>query len=254
MKNIRLLRADKRISGFTLIELLVVIAIIAILAAILFPVFARARENARRSSCQSNLKQIGLGVLQYIQDYDERFPKISHPIAAAPPYGWADTIQPYLKSVQIFKCPSFTGPTSDVPNVVGYSSYWMNSGLNDDPGNGVVGKSQAAVNNPSLTILNGDGGNSSPHTTARFNCNGCNAGGAATGLAAGCGGTANLATNLTAGGQQHLEGIVLSFTDGHVKWYKSATTQQSPVIYNIATPFTGTGVTSGNNPTFRVID
>jgi prepilin-type N-terminal cleavage/methylation domain-containing protein len=61
-------------SGFTLIELLVVIAIIAILAAILFPVFARARENARRASCASNLKQISLGLMQYSQDYDERFP------------------------------------------------------------------------------------------------------------------------------------------------------------------------------------
>src|SRR4028118_675254 len=60
--------------GFTLIELLVVIAIIAILAAILFPVFSRARENARRASCMSNLKQIGLGVMQYVQDYDERYP------------------------------------------------------------------------------------------------------------------------------------------------------------------------------------
>src|SRR5689334_5202516 len=61
--------------GFTLIELLVVIAIIAILAAILFPVFARARENARRASCQSNLKQIGLGIMMYTQDYDETFPR-----------------------------------------------------------------------------------------------------------------------------------------------------------------------------------
>ena len=62
--------------GFTLIELLIVIAIITILASILFPVFARARENARRSACQSNLKQIGLGLMQYVQDYDERMPLI----------------------------------------------------------------------------------------------------------------------------------------------------------------------------------
>src|SRR5688572_30806831 len=67
-------RGTRKPSGFTLIELLVVIAIIAILAAVLFPVFARARENARRSSCQSNLKQIGLAFEQYIGDYDERYP------------------------------------------------------------------------------------------------------------------------------------------------------------------------------------
>jgi prepilin-type N-terminal cleavage/methylation domain-containing protein len=71
MQNTIISSKSKRFAkGFTLIELLVVIAIIAILAAILFPVFARARENARRASCQSNLKQVGLGLLQYIQDYD----------------------------------------------------------------------------------------------------------------------------------------------------------------------------------------
>ena len=94
-------------SAFTLIELLVVIAIIAILAAILFPVFARARENARRSSCQSNLKQVGLGILQYVQDYDEKFP----PAAVYPGTennGYQELVQPYVKSTQLFVCPSNT--------------------------------------------------------------------------------------------------------------------------------------------------
>jgi len=98
--------------GFTLIELLVVIAIIAILAAILFPVFARARENARRSSCQSNLKQIGLGLSQYTQDYDEMYPQVYPDAATNPccdarrPGGWTQVIQPYIKSTQLFACPS----------------------------------------------------------------------------------------------------------------------------------------------------
>lgn len=106
-------RGAKR--GFTLIELLVVIAIIGLLAAILFPVFVRARENARRSTCQSNLKQIGLGLTQYTQDYDERFP----PSATTGPTMvngetlatgaiWHLLVQPYVKSSQIFACPSNT--------------------------------------------------------------------------------------------------------------------------------------------------
>ena len=97
-------------SAFTLIELLVVIAIIAILAAILFPVFARARENARRSSCQSNLKQIGLGILQYTQDYDETLPRCYYgtSVAIQDPK-WMDVVQPYVKSTQLFTCPSDSG-------------------------------------------------------------------------------------------------------------------------------------------------
>ncbi len=99
-------RSNNTKSAFTLIELSVVIAIIAILAAILFPVFARARENARRSSCQSNLKQIGLGALQYTQDYDETLPPGA---LACSPGGitlWNGMLQPYVKSTQLFSCPS----------------------------------------------------------------------------------------------------------------------------------------------------
>src|SRR5688572_30477323 len=92
-------------SAFTLIELLVVIAIIALLAAILFPVFARARENARRSSCSSNLRQIAITIKQYVQDYDSRYPQASMSEDEAP-FGWADAVQPYLKNIQLYQCPS----------------------------------------------------------------------------------------------------------------------------------------------------
>lgn len=92
---------DGRLQAFTLIELLVVIAIIAILASILFPVFARARENARRTSCQSNLKQICLATMQYLQDYDERL--FSSKMDGR---SWPVFLQPYAKSTQIFSCPS----------------------------------------------------------------------------------------------------------------------------------------------------
>ena len=100
--------------GFTLIELLVVIAIIAILAAILFPVFARARENARRASCSSNLKQIGLGLMQYSQDYDEKQPLGgSNTWNNTEQLTWRQLIQPYVKSTQLFVCPSNSATGSD---------------------------------------------------------------------------------------------------------------------------------------------
>jgi len=93
--------------GFTLIELLVVIAIIAILAAILFPVFARAREKARQSSCLSNVKQINMGVMMYTQDYDETFPLgfVNRP-SFADRYTWPGAVFPYINNRQVFDCPS----------------------------------------------------------------------------------------------------------------------------------------------------
>jgi len=109
---------NSRAKGFTLIELLVVVAIIAILAAILFPVFARARENARRASCMSNMKQIGLGIMMYSQDFDEHLPSgfITFPTDSYTfPNGttgtfaaWYDVLYPYVKSMQVFNCPSWT--------------------------------------------------------------------------------------------------------------------------------------------------
>jgi prepilin-type N-terminal cleavage/methylation domain-containing protein/prepilin-type processing-associated H-X9-DG protein len=100
--------SGRKQKAFTLIELLVVIAIIAILAAILFPVFARAREAARKSSCQSNLKQLATAMLMYKQDYDETFASYTwvtnRPNANRDPWWWK--IQPYVKNGQLLQCPS----------------------------------------------------------------------------------------------------------------------------------------------------
>ena len=118
-------------AGFTLIELLVVIAIIALLAAILFPVFARARENARRATCQSNMKQLGLGFIQYLQDYDETYPDGSlGPNASGA--GWGGQVYPYVKSAQIYVCPDDTTPTNSLPQA-GWDlvSYTYNAGIPD---------------------------------------------------------------------------------------------------------------------------
>lgn len=117
-------RVAKR--AFTLIELLVVIAIIAILAAILFPVFARARENARRAACISNLKQIGLGVMQYTQDYDETYHNAYNFNYST---AWYQAYYPYIKSDQIFVCPSAANRTiPDIKNDTG--TYELSYGIN----------------------------------------------------------------------------------------------------------------------------
>jgi prepilin-type N-terminal cleavage/methylation domain-containing protein/prepilin-type processing-associated H-X9-DG protein len=132
-------------AGFTLIELLVVIAIIAILAAILFPVFAQAREKARQTSCLSNEKQIGLAVLQYTQDYDETYPCGSLYDAGDNTYiSWPYRIAPYMKSVQAVWCASDGDPkygTRDNTGLGPMVSYGANSlmGGPNIPGNECVG-------------------------------------------------------------------------------------------------------------------
>ncbi len=239
--------------GFTLIELLVVIAIIAILAAILFPVFARARENARRASCQSNLKQMGLGFAQYLQDYDSQFPYgcdkyVNTSYAGAQSAHsdrdwpgacntqnnvehWMDKLQPYIKSKQLFNCPS---GTRIAPNI--------NGTLQDATANGApwsVG--QADANHISIGIAYG------------YNCDyigGCGWAGntptggwaakesqidssASTVLVTESGYwngpyglpytysiTLDNATGAIWPKDRHLEGANLLFCDGHVKWLK----------------------------------
>lgn len=94
--------------GFSLIELLVVIAIISIMAAIIFPIFLKSREKARQATCQSNLRQIGIALTQYTQDYNEKF--VSGRTGKVPFSGWAGQVYPYLKSTGVFHCPD--DPTS----------------------------------------------------------------------------------------------------------------------------------------------
>ncbi|MCS6861494.1 MAG: DUF1559 domain-containing protein [Abditibacteriales bacterium] len=136
-----------RREGFTLIELLVVIAIIAILAAILMPVFARAREKARQASCQSNVKNLATAILMYAQDYDELLPAGSRSTGIGA-IRWGGQIQPYVKNLQIFTCPSanqfvyggLSGPTGGY----GYNA----CSLNNTP--------LASINKPAETIMIGD--------------------------------------------------------------------------------------------------
>jgi prepilin-type N-terminal cleavage/methylation domain-containing protein/prepilin-type processing-associated H-X9-DG protein len=200
--------------GFTLIELLVVIAIIAILAAILFPVFAQARESARQTQCTNNQKQIATSVLMYVQDYDETFPMSAY--FGTNPQGQRvlvavyDVLAPYIKNVDIFVCPSYR-PGIDWPQRVQaagspfpalgtfrYVGYIPNLGLFGENFCPVVQKRTpvtklAAVDAPVNTIMLFDGYLKDRAALEYFNF---------------------LAF------ARHKEGVVINFVDGHAKWYR----------------------------------
>ncbi len=152
--------------GFTLIELLVVIAIIAILAAILFPVFARAREKARQSSCLSNTKQLGTAVQMYAQDYDERLPMAAS-MSGASVYLFNELLNPYIKNEQIWQCPSKPSSVNLANLGKANVSYMVDVGtpmpagsttgrLFGAPPAGTFSCTLAQIDRPAETILLGD--------------------------------------------------------------------------------------------------
>jgi prepilin-type N-terminal cleavage/methylation domain-containing protein/prepilin-type processing-associated H-X9-DG protein len=190
--------------GFTLIELLVVIAVIVILASILFPVFARARENARRSSCLSNNKQIGIAMMQYLQDNDEHYMVVAHEgeEGATEDYNWFDPLQPYIKSRQVFRCPSLSEATGDFNPALASlderpaSDYLINAFF-------AHGTSQAAFQNVAEQIclaerekgINGNDYHPFPED-------------------------GNPPEWDLIGQKRHLDGSNFLFADGHAKWYR----------------------------------
>ena len=231
--------------GFTLIELLVVIAIIAILAAILFPVFAKAREKARQISCVSNEKQIGLGILQYVQDYDEKYPGWVNNHGA----GWANGIVPYTKSSQLFKCPDDSTTASNGYTVISYAA---NSNVAD-----AAGASQAGLTSTAKTVLLFEDTGKTADLNLNINNNGGfpqDVGGAGIGLAGDgdckfAGGSWHYATGWlgglapTTGGQplvdfdskqtgRHTDGSNYLLADGHAKWYRGAAVSPGPSALN----------------------
>ncbi|HCU35632.1 MAG TPA: hypothetical protein DGT21_09295 [Armatimonadetes bacterium] len=217
--------------GFTLIELLVVIAIIAILAAILFPVFARAREKARQSTCLSNVKQLCIGVQMYIQDYDEVLPKsYNWPYMAGVTldYGvWYVVIQPYVKNAQVYRCPSLvqnmSGSTSTCNAVgvryaemgygynIGTQSSSYTNGLGYYYADGQPWRAMAEIKKPAETINLADISNYSGNWQYHLYT-----------------GSTTHTPNL------HNDGANYGFCDGHAKWYSQSTILGSPQWYTIA--------------------
>ncbi|BDI28380.1 hypothetical protein CCAX7_004310 [Capsulimonas corticalis] len=226
--------------GFTLIELLVVIAIIAILAAILFPVFAKAREKARQITCASNLKQLGLGFLQYTQDYDEMLPYRSGSTGAQ--VIWPVTIMPYLKSIAVFSCPDDSTKSS-----AGFAqnpplSYAANQNVITSPGNAIP-----SFNAPASTVLLAEQVNNTIDfkTTTYSNydtiCMTFGRPGWGVELVTGYMGGSNSAK--WSRPARHTEASNFLALDGHVKWVRGAAV--SPGLDNSSATGAETGGTYG---------
>ena len=203
---------NRRQAGFTLIELLVVIAIIAILAAILFPVFARARENARKASCLSNSKQLGMALLQYAQDYDES----AVPYTTGPSTGyeisWTELLMPYIKNSQVLMCPSRRH------QVTGYGVMFPH--ISNVRTSIALAKVQAPADVAAIleTAPVPDQG----YTTLRLAyCYICTPGGH----------TAWNANNGIPDPGPHMEGLNVTFLDGHAKWMRRDQVMRSSATF-----------------------
>jgi prepilin-type N-terminal cleavage/methylation domain-containing protein/prepilin-type processing-associated H-X9-DG protein len=223
----RMNRISKPQTAFTLIELLVVIAIIAILASILFPVFGRARENARRTSCLSNIKQLGLGMIQYMQDYDDMYPMHANE-APTPTTGlrWPQMMDPYVKSTQVYNCPNRSDFTyNGTRTSAGQIGYGMNYYLNSFyyPSSSTKGLAMAAITRPAETVwiaeIVGVPAGSDPASITEYQCYPPYYGAVTNRTSA----TYGYDTVPEAKGRlskRHFDGTNVMWGDGHAKWMK----------------------------------
>lgn len=228
-------------SAFTLIELLVVIAIIAILAAILFPVFAQARSKARQANCLSNMKQIGLGIMMYAQDYDETYPISNYPFGTNN-QSWQFFVDPYIragfpqavvdsvnKRLSVFYCPDYDKSGYDRPSS-SYNSNFFVMGAQDSnmaAANRAFAKSLAALNAPAQVVLLAE---------SRGNCVWTE--GIDTTLP-GPGTRRTCSQAYLVGRNRHSEGSVYAFVDGHAKWHRAPSPSYTGTDANIV-PVTST--------------